>query len=134
MTDNDTTYNGWKNRETWNASLWINNEPGTHEEARDIVRRALADYIEPFLLTAIRAHEDPAQRIADQRRGALNDAGDALREWWDELNAPDPETASPLGDAWGYAMSATDWYEIADGIAEDMPFPVVEEDEEDEER
>ena len=32
--------NGWKNYETWNASLWIQNDEGLYEIARDIMRRA----------------------------------------------------------------------------------------------
>ena len=27
----DTTYNGWTNRETWLVALWINNEQGWQE-------------------------------------------------------------------------------------------------------
>jgi hypothetical protein len=29
----DTTYNGWKNYDTWNASLWINNEEPMYRKA-----------------------------------------------------------------------------------------------------
>ena len=31
----DTTYNGWTNYETWNVALWINNEEGLYEFARE---------------------------------------------------------------------------------------------------
>ena len=26
----DSTYNGWKNYETWNVKLWLDNEQGTY--------------------------------------------------------------------------------------------------------
>jgi len=34
----DTTYNGWANYETWNAALWLDNEPAYQEWAREWVR------------------------------------------------------------------------------------------------
>jgi len=33
----DTTYNGWKNRQTWNVMLWINNDFGIYWNAMDFM-------------------------------------------------------------------------------------------------
>lgn len=31
-------YNGWKNYETWNVALWLGNDEGLYNQARDFVR------------------------------------------------------------------------------------------------
>ena len=78
-----STYNGWTNYETWNVALWIDNEPGTYEEARDMARRA-------------RSAGDLATRV---------------RAWVEDM-APDLG-ASMFADLLGAALSEVDWDEIA---------------------
>ena len=35
----DKTYNGWKNRQTWNVALYIQNEEGLYFAARNFMKR-----------------------------------------------------------------------------------------------
>ena len=35
--ENDTTYNGWKNRETWALNLWFNNDQGLYLKMNEFI-------------------------------------------------------------------------------------------------
>lgn len=89
----DETYNGWTNYETWSVALWLDNEPGTYEDARQIVHAELDDWR----------------------------AGRDLREYVESL--PDVESvlsgATMAADLLGTALSEVSWTEIAEHYRED---------------
>lgn len=53
------TYNGHPNRAQWNVSLWINNDEGLYNMARD----------------AVRTNRGAKMRAAEEMLEQLNDAG-----------------------------------------------------------
>ena len=46
MTTQDTTYNGWSNRETWAMALWISNEQSWSEDMDSIASEVIKPYFE----------------------------------------------------------------------------------------
>ena len=38
VTNTENEYNGWKNRQTWNVALWLNNDEGLYRAACEYMR------------------------------------------------------------------------------------------------
>jgi hypothetical protein len=100
-------YNGWTNYETWNVALWMDNDAGSYEQARDDARQALED--------------------------ADNDADDAKQALAGTLQSQHEEALPDLGasvwaDLLGSALSDVNWHEIAGNLVDE----VYEEQDEDE--
>lgn len=89
MSNERKSYNGWSNYETWNVALWLDNEQGTYDEARDMARHA-------------------------RGVGAL---ADSLKSWIHDM-APDLG-ASMFSDLLTAALGEVDWYEIAEHYYKD---------------
>lgn len=95
------TCNGWANRETWSLMLWVNNDEGLGESARE----------------AIRLESEPWRQA------------DALREWADELltragyvdtfGGPWPDALADVACEVG-SLDRVDWRECADRLADSL--------------
>jgi uncharacterized membrane-anchored protein YjiN (DUF445 family) len=93
---NEEGYQGWKSYETWNVKLWIDNEQGSQEMAREIVN-------------GVRSEDKDEWR---------RDAADAIKEWLEE-EMPDLG-ATMWADLLNSAFSSADFYEIAESIIDEI--------------
>ena len=68
------TYNGHKNWNHWNVSLWINNDEGLYNLAREYARRSDRERAVAQLLEDLPTHTpDGAPYTASSVRAALRD-------------------------------------------------------------
>jgi hypothetical protein len=90
----DKTYNGWRNYETWNVKLWLDNDEGSGgywaEQAEQAVKRF---------------GDNATWTLAQQLKNELNEG------------APDLG-ASCYADLLNAALGEVDWHEIAESFVD----------------
>ena len=98
-------YNGWKNYETLNVSLWLDNDQGTQS----------------FVIkTAQQCYDDAkADRHSTREEVARVHLADQLKDYVEEMN-PLASDASMFSDLLGAALSEVDWYEMAEHYLADV--------------
>jgi hypothetical protein len=93
-----TTYNGWTNHETWVTKLWLDNTPGDQD----------------FQTELFESLDGDTRRIADAVQVAIEGS---------VCGFDHTDDAFPLGglaaDLLGSALSAVNWWEIAEAIISD---------------
>jgi len=103
-------YNGWKNYETWNVQLWLDNDSMTNEiqsewlnDAKEYVKENPSE-----LMNGIFTVDDVVKRIL----------ADRIKEFVEENN-PLNDTSTMFADLLNSALSNVDYYEIAENIMSD---------------
>lgn len=75
----DEAYNGWTNRETWAAAMLISNDAAWQDETRELALAAYASAYAPDGGPVVELSSEMWQTYA------VRVAGDALKDWADEL-------------------------------------------------
>ena len=88
----DTNYNGYRNYQTWNIALWINNDQGTQEYYQEMVK-GLTNY-------------EAVQAISESIKFDNNPL----------LNPDNIQDASMYSDILSNALNEVDWLEVVEAI------------------
>ena len=98
----DEAYQGWRNRETWAVALWLGNDQGLYEMARE----AMSDFMEAGY------SQERAERAKDFVTSLLDP--DAYEfEFGSEQPPEIRRIAADVGSLW-----RVDWEEVAEHLAE----------------
>lgn len=109
MTQNDKTYNGWTNYETWVTALWLDNDEGSQNYWREIAQEC----------------RDQAPSSSRVKEGYVTVEGETRYTLAERLKEEITD-ASPLPDAGlftdllGAALQEVNWYEIVDHWLADL--------------
>ena len=91
-------YNGWVNYETWAMNLWIENDPGTQDEMREICQNAV----------------DREESVED----AIHAARSVLEDTWEERK-PDLG-ATVWSDFVTTSFGEVHWYDIVEDVVKEL--------------
>ena len=100
-------YNGWKNYETWNVALWLDNDGS---DFNDVAAEFIRDNFD----------EDHPTDFDS----AYQDMAKYLENMIDEMR---PEVTGMFADLLGAALGQVDWYEIATHYIDDISEETIKE-------
>lgn len=102
-------YNGWTNYETWNVSLWLDNEQSTYHDVQEFAQE-MVDKIDP-----------DSDFTADDARYEMADWLKSYVEELAEATCPGVLSgASFVADMFGAALSEVNWDEVARNALDEM--------------
>lgn len=113
MTTETQKYNGWTNYETWNVSLWMGNDQGTHEYWRQVASEAY--------------ETEDSDRYFTRKERAVMALADRLEAEVLEGN-PIADQCSLYADILEANLKDVNWYEIAEHWINDLPEDELAED------
>jgi len=98
-------YNGWSNRETWAAMLWIDNEQGLSEQVRFLAEDA--------------SHPDEADSPISAKTALANAIEELFTELFDFENMFENRELYSMREDIG-SLYRVDWYEIAEAVLSEI--------------
>lgn len=115
MLDENKTYNGWTNYETWAVKLWIDNEEPSYRYWRETTREVW-DECEEGGNAFLDTQEQRAQSMLAER---LKDELDSQADVEIHVSGCKVE-ASFYNDLMNAALGEVNWHEIAKSMFDDM--------------
>ena len=105
----DTTYNGWTNYETWVTKLWMDSDESSQRYWADVVASTF-ESVDPD-------HPNPHVACITRSDQARYNLADLLKEWHEEQT---PTISGVFADLLNAALSEVNWREIAGSLLESI--------------